>query len=527
MWSVLQAGLTGTLADAALPILGGLAFMAFLVVVNRRALGVEEFEEFATARGVFGSIPIAMSYLAAFFVGASYTAFFGVTVHWGYGYYYAVAYSVFGIFILYLVTRRIWVWGDAHDITTQADGFGFRYDSQFVRQLGTWGGMAASFPWLIMELWTLGFLWSHASYGKLPFWLAMAIGAAAIGIYVALGGMRGVVTSHLVVGVSLILGSLVFGTLLIVYGPFGGFGSLFGTIESNVPSMLTYPGPALEGTPTTYWTSIIVTSMMGAFVWPWVMNRVYAAESPTSAKAGAGIVALLIPWIGFLGFLAVGLMVRGMGATGLGDYGTANPQQGWLWVSDFVFGPIGVTVGVIVALALAVGTVSALVHFFGTTFSRDVVRPLKDDLGDKRETRIAQVFAVFVTVLAYILANLDLPMLIFIALTAYQFIIQLFPAQILGFIWPGATKEGVSVGLIGGLAVTLYLTYTTFPGIVSFLGFTPGVWGVLVNLVLFFAVSYVTDTPDRNYRIFEEVEQYMKEEYGGAATPTVVAADDD
>lgn len=519
----LQAGLTGSLSEAALPIGGGLLLMAVLLVVNRRAIGVEEFEEFATARGVFGSIPIATSYLAAFFVGASYTAFFGAAVNWGYTYYYSTIYSVFGLVVLYMVTRRIWVWGDAHDLTTQADGFAFRYDSELVRQLGTWGGMLASFPWLIMEMWTLGFLWSHASYGHLPFWLAMAIGATIIGVYVALGGMRGVVTSHLVVGATLILGSIVFGALLIYTGPFGSYTALLNGIQAEIPAALTYPGPALGAinAPTTYWTSIIVTSTMGAFVWPWVMNRIYAAESPTSAKAGGSIVQLLIPWIGFIGFLGVGYMITLMAQSGLPSFGADNPQQGWLWISDYVFGPVGAAVGVIVALALVVGTVSALVHFFGTTFSRDVIRPLSDGLSSKQETRYAQLFAVVVIVAAYVLANLELPLLIFIALTAYQFIIQLFPAQILGFIWPGATKEGVIVGLVGGLTVTGILTYQTYPGLVSYYGFTPGVYGVIANLILFFAVSLITTTPDRNYRIFDEVEEYMQKEYGGASQPSL------
>ena len=70
---------------------------------------------------------------------------------------------------------------------------------------------------------------------------------------------------------------------------------------------------------------------------------------------------------------------------------------------------------------------------------------------------------------------------------------QILPPLLGMFFWPRSTKEGCIAGLLGGL-ITVVVTQFT-PGFVNPLGIFSGVWGLLVNSILFVVVSLATKPP--------------------------------
>lgn len=496
-----------SLGLAIIPTLVVLGYMAVLLWMNRRSYGVQEFNEFATANRAFGVWAITFSMMATWYVGASYTAWMGMAVNFGFVYTYTPVYGAFCLILLYLILDKMWIWGATHQLNTQGALWGLRYNSNKIKALAGVVGVIASFPWLIMEFWTIGYLLSHGTYGYLPFLWAMLIGAAIIAVYVALGGMRAVITAHFVQGLLFALGATVF-TYILIYMNTGGFAPTIRNAVANFPEILTYPGPGWNP-PPQWWASIIITSSVGGFLWPWAMNRVFASDSVRTAKR-ATWQAITIGTLICVFFLFFGLSAHSLG------YARENPQMVWLWLSDNLGGPVFLTLALLVAMSAVLSTTASLIHFFGASIAEDVLKPLNSKLDSRQATRLAQYVVFGVSVLAFFIANMELPMLIFVALLTYQFIIQLGPGQLLGMYWKRGNAVGAVAGMIAGLAVAFYLTYLHPEGI-SFGGWTPGVWGLVVNTIIYIGCGYALPVDKRTEELFQEVENYHRQHKLAAA----------
>lgn len=499
-----------SLGVAMLPLSLTIIFFLILLYINRKSFGEQAFNQFATASKTFGVWAITMSLMATWFVGSSYTAWMGMSVQSGFIYAYTPVYCTFGLIFLYLIIDKVWIWGASYTLNTQASLWALRYNSKYVKPFVGIVGMAASFPWLIMEFWTIAYLLQHGTYGYLPFMLAMFIGVILIVVYVSLGGMRAVITANFVQGLVFVLGSTVF-TYYLVNGMTGGLGDTFRYAFNNYKEMLTFPGPGWGDTPPpiTYWTSLCVTCAVGGFLWPWTMNRIYAAQSPKVCKQAT--------WqcLGIAAVICFGFQIFGISAHSV-PYAVENPQTAWLWIADSIGGPLVVAIALVVAAAATVSTVSGLIHFFGTSIAEDVIRPFKPDVSDKTATLIARITVGIVSLIAFIIANMELPMLIFVALLMYQFIIQLGPGQLLGMYWKRANKYGAVLGLIAGVSVTFYITFTDPTGY-GLGGWMAGVWGLLVNLIVYVVCGFLVKQDPRTDELFQEVEDHKKKALNNGA----------
>ena len=78
--------------------------------------------------------------------------------------------------------------------------------------------------------------------------------------------------------------------------------------------------------------------------------------------------------------------------------------------------------------------------------------------------------------------------------------------------WKKATKEGAFSGLIGGLLVTIALMTAGL----NPLGFLPGIYGVIVEAILYIGVSLATYKQDKpEAKMFEEFKQYTGDAVDG------------
>ena len=128
-------------------------FFALIVFVlyatNRQA---NTFSDYAVGGRSFGSWYIAMSYTNSWWPGATYTAFFGLSVSAGVLGFYALAYSLLGVTAMYLMAERAWLWGKRYDLRTQPDMMGLRFDSRAVRVTASAIGVVCLFPWIVLGM---------------------------------------------------------------------------------------------------------------------------------------------------------------------------------------------------------------------------------------------------------------------------------------------------------------------------------------------------------------------------------------
>jgi SSS family solute:Na+ symporter len=141
--------------------------------------------------------------------------------------------------------------------------------------------------------------------------------------------------------------------------------------------------------------------------------------------------------------------------------------------------------------------------------TRDLYRPLtgrddaSDEETDRREALIARLGVVAFATLSFVASLYTPGTLVQIGDTAFSGFAQLTVPVALALYWQGTTRSGMYAGVIGSqmfYGLHVFPVIATIGGLVgldvalptAYLGWTPGVVGILVGLVLTIAVSLAT-----------------------------------
>ncbi|WP_153720898.1 sodium:solute symporter family protein [Sporosarcina cascadiensis] len=464
---------------AAIPTIMILSFFLLMIFIIRNNLGVRTFNDYATANQSFGFIAITFSVLSTWYTGAMYTAWAGMTISYGFIALYVVAYASITLVIMYFIIPQTYVWSTKYRISTQPELFGFRYQSKTLRILMSTWGILFTIPWLIVELVTQGIVFFYATGGLISQFWGMVIGITVVVIYVSLGGMRSVVTANMFQGVIMIIG----GSSLMVffmYKYFSGYSAGMSKVLSEYPLLLTYPGPGWEPS-IPYWTSIVILSGLGGFMWPWAYNKLFAGDSVRSLKMAA-LTAPIIGGIYYALFVISGLFLHSF------TDAKADPQGAFLWIAS-ESGPFALGLLGIVIMATSVGTVSGIIQAISTVVSRDLAPLVKKNITDKQGLTIARIAVLVIAAVSIFFGTGDLGLMVFLALASYDGIILLFPVVILGLYWKRANKVGAITGLLVGTGLSMVLRLSN-PGFIDDLGWQPGVYGMVVSFAIMIIAGY-------------------------------------
>ncbi|WKA60258.1 sodium:solute symporter family protein [Planococcus shenhongbingii] len=463
-----------------IPLIMIVLFFAMMLFIIRKQLGVSSFEDYATANRSFGFFALTFSVLATWVVGAMYTAWAGMAVTYGFTALYCIAYATITMIVMYYVAPKTYIWGVKYGIKTQSELLGFRYQSKSLRMLtGVWG-IVFTIPWLIVEIVTQGYVFEYATGGLISQFWGMVLGIIAVAVFVSLGGMRSVITANVFQGLILIFG----GTALMiyfVYKYFGGFASGFEMVVNDYPGMLTYPGPGWEP-PTPYWTSIVILSGLGGFLWPWAYNKLFASDSIRTIKVSA-LLAPIIYAIFFSVFVVTAIFIHSY------NQALSDVQGAFLWIAS-ESGPIVLGLLGVIIMASSVGTVSGIMQAISTTVSRDLAQVIDKNISDKKAVNIARISVIVISLVSLFFGTADLGLMVFLALFTYDGIILLFPIVILGLYWKRANKEGAIIGLIAGTALSMFLRFFN-PSFIEGWGWQPGVYGLILSFAVMITAGYM------------------------------------
>ena len=108
-------------------------FLALIIFINRRQLGVSTLNDYATANHSIGVLGITFGFLATWYVGAGYTVFSGFAVSFGMIGMYVIPYGIITLLVMYLVAERSFIWGKKYQLRTQSELLGLRYQSDFIQ----------------------------------------------------------------------------------------------------------------------------------------------------------------------------------------------------------------------------------------------------------------------------------------------------------------------------------------------------------------------------------------------------------
>ncbi|MDH6264293.1 sodium:solute symporter family protein [Bradyrhizobium sp. BR13661] len=455
--------------------------MIVILILQRSFVADKSFTDYAVGGRSFGGVYQAMSFLNTWYPGATFIALAGLSASAGVLGLYCLAYSLLTVVLMYLIARRVWIWGSMFDLRTQPDLFALRYGSTHARTIAAIIGVVSVFPWLVLGFQSLGVAFRALSLGALSFSAAVVVGVVLMVIrqfWTIRMGMRGIVISDMFQG---IVAYVVGGVLLLAM--IAWLATTHGAGLDKLPErMFEIPG---LGSPTgpLYYLALVFTGAIGGWCWSSVFVRLYTANGVRSLKQSA---AIGVP-LSYVFYLT--LTIFAFYASVLPEV-QKSPDQVFFIVSEQAGGVWAIGLAGTVVLAASMGSIDGIIQAAGAQIASDII-------GSYRELRhnemlwIAKVSMFGVTLLAAFLACFELPRLFQLAVLAYQGVVQLAVPQFMGIFWKRGNKHGAIAGMVVGFAVAGGLEWV-YPNFVPWAyGLTSGVIALAANLLIYVAAAYL------------------------------------
>lgn len=477
-----------------------IAYFVFLTYFVFRSARMKEntMEEYAVAGRSFNWFFVLFTIVATLLVGSMFVGWFEWAAWEGLIAQYDIIYVVGSYAVLYVLAKRVWIWGKKHNLLSQPDFIQVRYGYKPLTIIFSIAAVVIEAPWTIMEFATLGFLAHAMTYGLVSRQLATIIIVAFILIYIYYSGMRAVIVTDLVQGIisSVVLSA---GLIFVVFKLFGGFGPLFQGVFEHDPAMLTitYGDTYTYG----YWSSIILSGALGMFAWSSMFNRIYAARSIDDVKKTTWIGAIIC------GIFSILVLVLAMGVSLKPDAMDMGETM-FFYILNSAGGPVLMALGGIMVIAASMSLIDSVITSHGVIISENLIKYAKPNLTSEQRVKVSRIAIVIYVVIALAIALMDLPNLATIAIIMYEGILQVLPPLFFGLYWRRSNKYGAFWGLVVGLVLAITLAII-FPA--GFSGWAVGFTALLANIVIHVVVSLVTAKDENIDAMFEDIASYNEE----------------
>ncbi|WP_432695259.1 sodium:solute symporter family protein [Marinobacterium sp. YM272] len=453
-----------------------LAYMAIMLWIGLRARSQNgsSLESYAAGGRHVGVIVLFFILGAEIFSAFAFLGAPGWVYKNGAPAFYILAYLSLVPIMIWLVGPRARELGSKRGYLTHGDMLSDHYSSKPLGIFAGLVGVAASVPYLTIQIAGAGMLFEAATDGLVPFWLGALIALVVTTVYVFCSGLSGIGWTNLVQGVMMIAIAWFLG-VAIPDRIYGGVGEMFTQIQQQAPEYLTMPGA--NGMGWGFFTTAILISCFGGWVWPHTFSKFFTADSGRSLRRVSAIyplyATLLIPLM-FIGF--AGILV--FADTPLERADTVLLK---LVIDVAEFSPWVIGLMLSGALAAAMSTGANLAHTAGVVLVRDVFgHTVMRNSSDKSAVKVTRWSVVVLSAIAYAVAILNPSSLVLLLLGAFGLIAQLVPMTLGALFFPGLKRNSAMAGAAVGSVVFLAFQFA----IDSPLGWHPGVWGLLSNIVI-------------------------------------------
>jgi solute:Na+ symporter, SSS family len=450
-----------------------------------------------------------------------------------------------------LFLKRQWILGKRFGFITPGEMLAYYFESDLIRLLVVVVAMFFSVPYVGLQLLASGFLFSVLTDGLVGVEFGMWVLAIVVLSYVAVGGLRAVAYADALQCVLMALGIVIIGVVTLFF--VGGWDRLMagiaalsqadpvhtpdgyshyiavpGIIQLVPDGALAVGGAWTAAMILTYLLAVMGIQASPAFsMWAFASRTPapFAAQQVWASSFGFGlllIVFVAIQGVGghFLGADRVFLethpelvnpvMVDGLGGRDILD---APGRQDLLvpLIINLLADPAPWLVGLLAVCALAAmeSTASCYMATAGGMIARDLFKNFLMPAADDRTQKfVGRLGILVIVILALVVATTSTDALVLVGGLAVSYGFQMVPALIGVCYWPFLTRQGVALGLVGGL-ITVTLTDSVgllWPDLLPWgrwpLTIHSAGWGVLVNVGVAILVSLVTqDDWDRKKMI--------------------------
>lgn len=395
-----------------------------------------------------------------------------------------------------VIGYRLWLLGKEYGFTTPVDFLRSRYYSEgfgiFVAILM----VVMIIPYVALQLITIGDGMYTSTKNFMPYMLTVLIGCCIICFHVFGGGMKAVAwmdTFNFILGCGTLWVLTAF--LIIKWFPDGGLVQAINIIKESEKSYANLGAPGATG----YFNiaGIInqaLTASIATIVWPHIYSRCYIAKS----KKNFEVMAWGLP----LGYLMVFgcLILIGtiIGPALLGD-SFATPDIIIPHLSTYFCPPIMAACSMLCLYAFAISTGESMLLSGTAMITKDLFVRHRYQLKGVKVDDKSVVKWTRICVILMMLAMLVIVWFKPAAIVDYAYKLSspyfamVMPCTIGGLFWKRGTKEGAWVGTIAGCIVVTLGTFfiKSLP-----LGLSALSWGLIINSVLYIAVSLGTKCPE-------------------------------
>ncbi|MBA2443301.1 MAG: sodium/proline symporter [Rubrobacter sp.] len=459
-----------------------LATIAIGVWATRKTKNAGDF--FVAGRNL-GMLVVALAVFTSIQSGFGVLGGTGLTFESGLGgFVAAIGFAAPLGFVLawFLVAKRMWRIANLGEVYTLGDVVEHRYGSPGVRG---WVGVAVALGvigYLGVQVQATGFIMS--AIFDIEFRTAAVIGLVILGIYAIGGGTIAAVYTDLFQGIILVGVSAA--VVFIAINAGGGVQNITENLQSSDPALASPFGTV----PTLTIACYLFLFGIGAAGQPQLLTKFLMIRDSKELRWGALVSAVA--------YLLTMLLVAGVGLTALslnvqGEFPALDsPDQALTrFFVDFT-PPLLAGLGLAAILAAIMSTGDAFLNLGAASLIRDIPRSLNFRI---RNELLWSRLVVAVLLVVSLLFSFYLDTLV--ALLGVfgwgTFAAALFPAVVLGLVWPRATKHGAIWSIIASLVANFVLE---IGGLYDFAplpeGVVNGAFALVVAIVVFIAVSLVT-----------------------------------
>jgi SSS family solute:Na+ symporter len=468
----------------------GLVTVVGFVAARWRRADLDQLHEWGLGGRRFGTV------VTWFLLGGDlYTAYTFVAVPalvYGAGAlgFFAMPYTVIAYPFVFVVMPRLWSVSHKHGYITAADFVRGRHDSGALALAVAATGILATMPYIALQLVGIQVvLGAMGIQGDLPLVIAFLILAA----YTYQSGLRA--PALIAVVKDTIIYVTVIAAVVVVPLKLGGYGAVF----DAVPAKKLVLAPEQF----TAYSTLALGSALALFLYPHSMTGVLSASGRAVIRRNTAMLpaySFLLGLIALLGYMAVAAKVGTSPAyaAGFAQYG-ANFAVPALFLDAFPPWFVGFSFAAIAIGALVPAAIMSIAA--ANLFTRNVYREfLRPDCSAREESTVAKVVSLVVKAGALVFIVLvKKEYAIALQLLGGVWILQTFPAIVLGLYTRWLHRWGLLAGWAVGMAVGTWMAWTlSFKAPVYALHVgarvVPGyaaLWALIANLAVAVTASVV------------------------------------
>ena len=481
-------------------------FMLFPLAIGFVAKGksIQTTEDyFVQGRGM-GSIAVFFTVAATWWSAFAFLGSNGYFYTFGPMYWTAIAWNILFGLMYFGIGKKIWYMGRLNGYITPKDFFVHQYGSVPLGNIIAVVMLLFTIPYLQIQLSGGAYLIQVASGNQIPFALAALLFYVVIIIYVWAGGLRAVAWTDIFYGILLFFGMIFAG--FYIANLLGGPTAMFNQLGTDFPGQRI-----LQEGKWMNWLAMFIITPVGSFMGPQLWTRMYAVKS--------GKLFNMMPFLlGFAAIAYIGSMLTGNSGkllypditelvNGNADYVLPTVLFNH---APFVLAAILMACGA----AAAMSTANSQIHAMSAGYTMDFHKTyINKNMSEKNLVWVGRWAILIFSAIAYVMTLFVPGLLVTVGLVALAGTAQVIVPTMGALFWKRSTVAGAIASTLTGIGLLTLFTFgvLTPPG--PFVSGGAGLFALMVNIVVFFAVSLMTKP--RPEKLMNELKQQYSDFYHG------------